>query len=609
MKKLIVLMLLIIPFVFALPTVEQTYPNDDFYYLRNLNPFIHFIANATPSTVGNISNFTLYTNISGSWTRNFTYRTNMRFNTEVEKMFNSSDTSINASTFGDNFVFIWNVLACDNLSSTNCTWGVNKTVYVENAPTITQTSPATGAKYKTNDITFNITIYGDDSKFICYLYSNDTGTFRQDGSFEEFVNNTATLFSREILDSTSYWNMYCFENVKRNVIRWGTNYTITTDTVLPIISIISPEDNAYSNGNFSTGASSGTINLTVTETNDDACLLYINSTINQTKTYTTDNFLIKFNASDNPYGWFVSCNDSAGNVANTTSRLLTIDILKPSISQLWNYSTSSCTYFTQEFNFTEASNISYIFTLDNTSFTNVSISSYSVNQTPNLTFNNNYEKPYFYNATYCDRAGNCRVLAPTTLMQIVTPIPLCTGWSIWSIYDARINLSKIALASGADYISFFNKSDQTFITYSDADTTYGNFNVSIGNAVWFYESTNSTYFRNITGTPSYLYNVSMGHNFLPLYTSYNFWNLTYAQFKNFSGGNITPQGKAFNVEYFSSYNNSIHTWVSTIAGWAYNNLTHLGVNPKDGLDTLWFYSWYNISLNMTTNGQVYGNWT
>ena len=133
--------------------------------------------------------------------------------------------------------------------------------------------------------------------------------------------------------------------------------------------------------------------------------------------------------------------------------------------------------------------------------------------------------------------------------------------------------------------------------------------MGIGDIVQLFESTNTTYFRNNTGTPSYQVNITGGHAYFGLYHEYSFGNISHVIFLNETSGNTTPQGVEFQIDYLSGFNNSNQLYIDAPYQWDWNNDTTLGKGYKNGLDTLWAYIPYNISFNVTPNGFVTGNWT
>ncbi len=294
----------------------------------------------------------------------------------------------------------------------------------------------------------------------------------------------------------------------------------------------------------------------------------------------------------------------------------------PTLLRNVNYTSSAanCEGFTVDFNFSESVNATFTWGTSSMAQTHsLTETDFSINQTVTLTFNNTYETDYFANVSISDRSGNLNNSLPE--MTITSPIPLCTGWSLWSVYDFAINLSDYRSASGADYVYYWNNTGQSWIYSSAAGSLNEDYNMGIGSVVQLYESTNNTYFRNTSVTSEYHVNITGGHAYFGLYHEYSFGNISHAIFLNESGGNITSNstelfgaggsagGLEFRINYLSGFNNSNQLYIDAPYQWSWNNATTLGNGYKNGLDTLWAYVNYNLSFNFTPNGFVFGNWT
>jgi len=480
-------------------------------------------------------------------------------------------------------------------------------------PSVELNRPSDSAYVTSNTVWFNVTATGEvSSTYICYIYTNDTGNWTKEGGHTIATNGTDFNVSKVVSDGHVIWNTNCFEEGSRYpyVSNWnGANYSLIVDTSAPGITIHSPADNSYVN--HSEGHS-GQINLTVVDANTGSCILKINGTDNQTKTYTTNTpFTLDFNASDGDWDWNVWCNDSASLTNETANRTITVDTVYPAFRENTTVKMSTCATFGMVLNYTEEANttMQYGLTSDSKTYT-IRDSSFSSFPTLNFTFNNTYETLFYVNYSFCDRAKNCK----TNYSAIQTPVGSCAGWSLWSIYRT-INFSDVFVNSGSEYVYWWNKSTQSWLYYSAGTVTYGAYLLNLGDPVFLYNDTGTTWFRNNSGanTVKYRVNVTSGHNFFGLYHKYTFGNLSYKTFMNKTGhpdGNLTEEGFYFRMDYYNSFNNSNRTWVSNIFEWSWNNATKLGTY-LNGLDVLHVYSDYNLTLNMTEAGSgfVYANWT
>lgn len=504
------------------------------------------------------------------------------------------------------------------ISSTCRFVGANRTVYVEDAPNVTLIAPSDNSYVDDGTILFNYNVTGDSDTYTCALYSNNTGNWTAESGGFTATNAANETTSKVISEANGVvWNIRCAESANSNIYGWATaNFTVTVDETNPVITITSPVDNAYVNYVSSTDGYSATINLTVNNSNANSCILKIDGTVNSTESYTSGtHFDLNFNATDGVYEWNVICSDSSTRTTETANRTITIDTVYPGINKNINYTsiTADCEGFTVEFNSSEEVNLTFKYGLTSMSQTYSSIETdYAINQTVTLTFSSSYETDFYANASSCDRAGNCNNTYAE--MTIPSPIPLCTGWSLWSVYEV-INLSDYRIASGADYVYFWNNTGQSWIYSVAAGSLNEGYSMGIGDVVQLYESTDTTYFRNNSGTPGYYINITGGHAYFGLYHAYTFGNITYNIFKNESGGNHTPSniwtgGLDFaDITYFSGFNNSNQLYIDAPYLWSWNNDTTLGPAYLNGIDTLWAYVDYNLSINFTPGGEIIGNWT
>ncbi len=725
--KLIILMLFVMVLlaiaIYARVVAKQISPVDEFYAIKggNVNTAnITFSINGTPSAPNaHITNITLWTNISGTWSANYTNTTVAAVGAVINRIFPHTDTSIFDFNLEDNLVFVWGAQVCDNKTNfinesvnigTNafgivfdnktgctgvcnntvvvkaglgilsnfpvssldgvrnsttslsisgcklndsatglfycnqtktiwngtadnvdiliesnvlvdytlvdtCVFSSNRTVFVHDAPNISITSPSDNQILNSSTVSINVTVKRGASQFGCDIYTNDTGSWAvEQGSFVA-QNNTATISSKVITSPNVTLGVRCHESDNGNIFGWSDNITVAIDIDDPAITINSPADNSFFNV-VSITNSSVTINLTVVENNEDSCTLRINGTDNATENYTSGiSFDLSFNASDGVYLWDILCNDSIARTTETTNRTITIDSVIPTINRNINYSfIGTCKDFTVEFNSSEEVNLTFTYGTTSMAQTHrVVETDYARNQTVNLTFNETYETNFFTNATICDRAGNCN--DTHTEMTIPSPVSLCEGWNLWSIYDTTINMSDLLIDTQSDFVYWWNNTPQEWVFVAPASTTRGSVNLGIGNMIHVFTSTNVTWFRNNSGTPAYDINVTEGHNYLPLYYGTSIGNLSYIQFRNSSGGNVTGPsfygvgGLDFQIEFYDIYNNTGQEWHSSIFTWSRNNLTEVGGIRKEGLDTLHIFSDYNITANMTIGGQVFGNWS
>ncbi|KKN53828.1 hypothetical protein LCGC14_0598540 [marine sediment metagenome] len=752
-KKILIsaflMILLSIWLVNAIVSVKYITPDDGFYLIKGggVTGNISFEINASPSSLsGSLQNATLWTNISGTWSANYTNYTAQAINTAIIYRFHHNGTNIFSRDLTDGLVFVWNVIVYDNITifpsesvamdtegygmvfdnhtnttgdglcvnpGTDCNYsirvrgskgflanspvnsifavknstgemitgacnmtnlatgqfycnqtiqvwngtatqakqtlttsvvtanysivlnarfaGANRTVYVEDAPTITLNLPLDNGYDSDGTVPINITVVGDGDTYQCLIYSNDTGSWVQEAGAFTATNNTDKLTSKVFTEGNVVWNARCAESLNSNIYGWATsNRTVTIDKTDPSVTLNFPLNLTYQDNRTLY------FNATVTDSNIANCNIYFNSTStnwnasNYNETITSMSSGVRFNFSqklfDSDYNiiWGVSCNDSAGRIGWSSNYTVSMDSFYPAMRNNSNYTSTAanCKGITMEFISTEAVNLSFRYGLTSISETWETIETdFAINQTVTLTFNESYDTTFYANVTICDRAGNCNGTGTTyEEMLIESPIGLCTEWSYWSIYDSRISLVNLSDDSGADFVYWWNNSGQSWTSYSSASTGQGPYNLKIGDVVHFYESTNTTYFRNVTGSPDYFRNVTAGHIYFGLYDSYSLGNISHILFRNSTGGNRTINesdyygadnagGLEFQIDDLAGFNNTNQEYVSSIFTWDWNNLTAIGTGPKNGIDTLWAYFPFNLTINFTTNGNIRGNWT
>ena len=594
-------------------------------YNLDISGNMSLTCNATPQYNYSIMNISLYHDINGSWQENDSIIYTPSVGTSRQTSFLINDTP-------DGTEFKW---GCQFwLNSTSIINNVsidNSTVFVERIPSISVSFPADNAFSNSTSniqrIEFTVspaTAGEGDSIYFCNILDNSSGTYKKEGIGYYLANSTKTNVTHEFKsDGSIIYNIECEEKFNGNVIGTLTaNRTLNTDTVNPVITLDAPGSTVTSRIFF--------FNATATDSNLHTCNLYHNLTESNTSLWNSTNFNESitsmtsgtvFNFSQKTFSddfdvtWNVWCNDSSGNGVFSSQSEVTIVTDLPGLTAVSNVSREdSCDTFNLSFTFNKEVNATIKYGLTSMSQTNtLTESDFATTQTFALDFGNNYETTHFVNVTICDAAENCN--NSISEIEVISPIMICTGWSIWSVYDTAINMSDYFTASTAEFVYLWNISGQSWISYSASSTGQGNFNLGIGNAIYLYEGTNATYFRNNSGNPKYHLNITEGDNYFGLYNDYTFGNLTHNVFKNQTGGVVTPDsiygagGRTFNFTHFFSYNNSVQAWVGFTFSWSENNETKLGKSYKNGLDTLWAYSEFNVSINFTSDGYIFGNWT
>ncbi len=648
MKKILIIALLIslfiigiansfdIGFILAIDEFDRTPTDESFTVNKDGN--LSLMCSVSPHNNYTLVNISFWTNTTGSWI-------------QASNSSNFSDSNGTKGTAWANFtdlaeyqVVNWGCIVQLNateITSYNVT--SNWTTTIRIPPTVVLLNPSNNDRDSEREVNFNITsrsVVGGDTEYFCHIWDNSSGSWRERDLGYRVLNSTNSTVGTNLAhqfdnEGEFIYNIECeekFNNLVSSFLTNVTNRSITIDTTDPVITILGPADNSYSNNDDVTTASVQ-VNVTVTDNNNVNCSLKVNGTVNNTGSYSGGgvNFSLGFNASEGRHNWSIFCNDTVGRTSETENRTITIDTSGANITQFSNYSTpNSCGSWTFEFNSTEEVNATFTYGLSSMAQTHTLIdTNFARNHTFNLTFNNTYETTYYINVSVCDRAGTCNGTS-TDYSEMLqdSPIMLCTGWSIWSVYDSSISFDSYFNASAADFLYRWNNTGQSWAFYSLASTTRADLNLIYGDAAYLFTSTNESYFRNKSRfqvNPYYIINITAGDAYFGIYDDYTFGNLSNGTFTNRTGGSLTSNisnfylrgptsanntgGLRFNFTWFYTYNNSAHSWMGYTAGFLENNNTAIGTNTKNGNDILWTYAEHNVTVNFSTSGAIIGNWT
>lgn len=247
-------------------------------------------------------------------------------------------------------------------------------------PGIELLSPADGA-FNNNIFMVNAT---DDysSTLSCDLFTD--GTFNEN---KNTSNGILLTYTPTLAEGAHNWSVSCTDEVGNTNV--SETRAVTIDTTNPVVTLLSPANGSNTNGTLVN-------NYSVVDANLDVCSLYIDNVIAVTNNLTSSN---------DPHTWYVSCNDSAGNIGDSSEWDVYNDDIFPTLSNITNGSISS--------------NSAIIFwdvdeNTDNTVYygTNSSDLSLSINGgfsvSPGITLNSlDTSTTYFYLASSCDQFDQC----------------------------------------------------------------------------------------------------------------------------------------------------------------------------------------------------------
>lgn len=240
-------------------------------------------------------------------------------------LFNSTgivnQTTITSAPFFVNFtnltngIYYFNATAVNSSSDIiNVTETRNLTVDIA-SPTINFTSPSSSAgSQKTKDILVNIST-ADSNLGNVTLNISKSGwsnkTVAYGSLYLNFSNLTDGTYSISVVVNDSAGNVN------------STTRVISIDTVLPVIHLVSPDDN-----DEWTSDDQIKFEFNVTDVGGIAnCSVYIDGKINNTETGITVGaieHIYSTSMDDGPYDWYISCTDNADNT--DTSETLSLDL-------------------------------------------------------------------------------------------------------------------------------------------------------------------------------------------------------------------------------------------------------------------------------------------
>ncbi|MEK6946686.1 MAG: hypothetical protein AABX32_03700, partial [Nanoarchaeota archaeon] len=179
-------------------------------------------------------------------------------------------------------------------------------------------------------------------------------------------------------------------------------FEITPDVTKPIVISISPE------GFINTANTTFTYNVSDLNTVSN-CSIIINNKLNTTNTSVTNNArntIIVYNIAEGTYNWSVNCSDSAGNVGNSSTKNITVDLTQPSITLSTPQNEAVLNYTNVEFNFTAIDNFDTLLACNVTIDSSVAASVNATNGTlANVTIVVS-QAVHKWNMTCQDDAGN-----------------------------------------------------------------------------------------------------------------------------------------------------------------------------------------------------------
>lgn len=217
----------------------------------------------------------------------------------------------------------WNCLNYDQ--NENSAFASSNFTFTVGGILSTLSSPSDNSFTNNNDTNFTCESNSESTYSLInnnfYLWNSSSLIYNETKNISGLSNITAFNFT--LPAETNYlWNCFASNNNSNSSFA-SSNYSLTYDTTMPNITLISPTD-SYS----ATGTQTITFQYNLTDNlNITQCNLILNS-VNVAAndsliTNTTNNIL--YSVSEGAYSWQINCTDKANNIGNSSSRTLTIN--------------------------------------------------------------------------------------------------------------------------------------------------------------------------------------------------------------------------------------------------------------------------------------------
>jgi hypothetical protein len=344
-------------------------------------------------------NFTATDNLDPSLTCNLTLdgvvnRSNFEANNTQE-----TSTLINGLTEA---IHYWNVTCWDNASNTNTSETRSFNVFI--APRVNLTAPPNGNVSNNPDQIFYFNVSDDTGILNCSLLFYGAVNMTKPGS--EITNNANNNFTVNGLNGRYNWSVVCYDNSTQQRPGYSENWTITVDLDAPYPNITTANYSWFN-------SSSPRISFIITDSFDLSInyTFFVNNTANisnATGNNTPTNASLQNLNSNSSFMIVLQATDDAGNSRNSSSIIIFVDTVKPSINLSYPTPGLEINDTTVQFNFTVTDNMAN-YTICNLTISN-GMNETNINATNNTLINitkNSFTSGTFYwNVSCIDLATN-----------------------------------------------------------------------------------------------------------------------------------------------------------------------------------------------------------
>ena len=224
--------------------------------------------------------------------------------------------------------------------------GVNYTINYTEPGAFSVSLDSPDNNYRTNASSEEFTYTPSNEEYSisnCSIYTNETSWSAKNTTYSITNGSQNTIIAAFNNEGHFAWNVECWDS-NGNSATSPTNRTIIIDRSGPDVSLVLP-----SNGDTYTDSNVVPFVYNVSDDSGiDNCTLYVNGSGVKTDTSITknQNQTINHNLDNGDYSWYVRCVDEAGNANQSSSRSLTVSVIKPIYYGNWfESSTSDCSSF------------------------------------------------------------------------------------------------------------------------------------------------------------------------------------------------------------------------------------------------------------------------
>jgi PGF-pre-PGF domain-containing protein len=288
-----------------------------------------FAVMSVPSPPQNLTGVALNNSaINISWASFFSYEIVIKYliyrnginiaNTTNNSTFSYVDSGLNSST-----QYNYTVRAMNHVGMSDFSNSLIISTLADNPPAVTLNAPVNGFNSNSSIVNFNCSANDDIGLVNVTLYGNWSSGWHANETRNWSGISNSTTFTKTIADGNYIWNCQVFDTFG-NAAFASSNRTFTVDTTAPIVTLLAPANNSVWN-------SSSTVNFSynVTDANDiSSCSILINGLVNKTNTSVSKNVVQNFiiNLANGVYNWSVRCNDTAGNIGNSSTYTLSVSV-------------------------------------------------------------------------------------------------------------------------------------------------------------------------------------------------------------------------------------------------------------------------------------------